>query len=261
MNYRALKVDFKARAATVSLNRPDLRNAFDAEMIREITECFRSLSTRDDLSVVILRGEGKSFSAGADLAYMKSQASFSLEENQRDAEGLYEMFQAVRLCAVPVIARVHGHAMGGALGLTACADVAAAVLGTQFCFSEVKLGLAPAVISSFVLEKMRHSFARRYMLSGEIFDANAAREGDLVQFSGDEAAVDQFVSQLTSSFLQSGPEALRATKELLNKISSESDWNEKRTATTRVIAERRVSPEGQDGLKAFFEKRNPSWRP
>jgi methylglutaconyl-CoA hydratase len=258
--YSTLKFEVSGRVATVTLNRPDVRNAFGAQTIRELTVLFASLNGRRDISVVVLKGEGKSFCAGADLAYMQSMANFSLSENEQEARNLHEMFWMVRACPHPVVGKVQGHAMGGGLGLTALCDIVGAVDGTQFCFSEVKLGLAPAVISPFVLERMQISHARRYMISGEVFDAAAAKEAGLVHFAGSEAEVDAFVERTVAAITQNGPDAVRATKGLLRAVLEISSWPAKTELTTQVIAERRVSEEGQEGMRSFLEKRAPKWR-
>ena len=229
-------------------------------MIAELKKAFEELGKRTDLSVIVLRGEGKSFSSGADLGYMKTMASFTFEENEKDARALDEMFWTLRSCPLPIVGRIHGHAMGGALGLASVCDVVAAVEGTQFAFSEVRLGLAPAVISPYILEKMSASHARRYMLTGEVFDAAQAREAGLVEVVGDEASVDGFVKVIAATIAANGPEALRATKTLLREITATSDWNLRRDLTTKAIAELRVSDEGQEGLRAFLEKRSPKWK-
>lgn len=261
LKFETLKIEVKGRVATMALNRPDVRNAFHPTMIRELTEAFTALSARTDISVVVLRGEGKSFCAGADLGYMKSMANYTLEENRKDSEQLFEMFWAMRSCPQPVVGRVHGHVMGGATALVALCDVAAAVDGTQFCFSEVRLGLAPAVISPFILEKMAAAPARRYMLTAEIFGAEEALESGMIHHRGDEASVDAFVASIVKTLANNGPEAVRATKTLIHSVSDTPDWNRRRELTTRVIAERRVSEEGQEGLSGFFEKRAPAWKP
>ena len=256
-----LSIEEAGGALTVKLNRPEVRNAFHPTMIQELTQVFTDLATRADVAVVILKGEGKSFSSGADLGYMKSMAGFTLEENRKDANDLHAMFWALRSCPHVVVGRVHGHVMGGGLGLLALCDAAAAVDGTEFCFSEVKLGLAPAVISPFVLERMAHASARRFMLSGETFGVDDALDSGLVQFAGTATAVDQFVADFVQRIVSNGPEGMRATKALLRAMSGDSaTWNARREMTTRTIAERRVSDEGQEGLKSFFEKRTPSWR-
>lgn len=259
--YETIKLEVSNRVAQVVLNRPDVRNAFHPDMIRELTEVFTELAARTDISVVVLRGEGKSFCSGADLGYMKSMASFSFAENEKDSQQLYAMFWAMRSCPHPIVGRLHGHVMGGALGLAALCDIAAATEGTLFCFSEVKLGLAPAVISSFVVEKMIASFARRYMLTAEVFAAPEALASGLVQFVGEESEVDSFVESIVKTLKQNGPEGVRATKDLLRLLNETNDWTVKRAQTTRVIAERRVSEEGQEGLRGFLEKRQPSWKP
>jgi methylglutaconyl-CoA hydratase len=261
MKFETIKLEEKGRVAVVTMNRPDVRNAFHPTMIRELTEVFSELSKRVDLAAVLLRGEGKSFCSGADLGYMKSMANFSFDENRHDSRQLFEMFWTLRACPHLVIGQVHGHAMGGAVGLVALCDVAAAVEGTQFCFSEVRLGLAPAVISPFVLEKMQASSARRFMLTGEVFGSDEAKASGLVQFVGDEGAVAAFIDNTIKAALGNGVEAVRATKGLLRAVSEVPEWDKRRAMTTEVIAQRRVSAEGQEGLKAFLEKRTPSWKP
>lgn len=250
----------EGRVATLTLNRPDIRNAFNAEMISELTSAFKSLQTRHDVSVLVLRGEGKSFCSGADLGYMKSMADFSLEENLADARALDEMFWALRVCPQAVVGRIHGHAMGGALGLIALCDIAAAVDGTQFCFSENRLGLVPAVISPYVLEKMNANAARRFMLTAEVFTVWQAADGGLIEFAGGETEVDEFVSGVVRTLAGNGPEAVQVTKKLLRRLGAQPDWILKRETTTRTIAEKRVGAEGQEGLKSFLEKRAPSWK-
>lgn len=258
--FEAVLLSIEGQIARVTMSRPDVRNAFHPTMIRELTEIFRSISKNEQVRVVVLNGAGKSFCSGADLGYMKSMADFTLEENRQDSDRLFEMFWELRNCPHPVVGRVHGHAMGGALGLAAVCDVVGAVEGTQFCFSEVKLGLAPAVISPFVLERMAVSQARRYMLTGEVFSTREAYESGLVHYVGDEAAVDGFVAGVVKALLENGPEAVRATKSLAREVRETSSWVDRRAATTRVIAERRVSAEGQEGLRGFLEKRTPSWK-
>lgn len=258
---QTVKVGRRGHVATVSLNRPDVRNAFHPRMIAELTRVFTDDLNRDSsLRAVVLRGEGKAFCAGADLGWMKSMVDYTLEENQTDSEKLFEMFAALRACPVPVIGRVHGFVMGGALGLTAVCDIVAAEAQTRFCFSEVKLGLAPAVISPFVLEKMHASYAHRYMLTGELFAVDEARAAGLVHFVGAETDIDAFISDTVKVIVENGPEAVRSTKGLLRLNREASNWDKWKSQTSRVIAERRVSPEGQEGLRGFLEKRSPSWK-
>ncbi len=260
MSHKNILFSIEGRVATLKLNRPDIRNAFNAEMILELTAVFKQLAKSDTVSVLMMSGEGKSFCSGADLAYMKEMASFSLAENQRDARALDEMFWALRACPQAVVGRIHGHAMGGALGLTALCDIAAAVEGTQFRFSENRLGLVPAVISPYVLEKMNAGAARRFMLSAEMFSVWAAADAGLIEYAGNDADVDLFLAGVLSALSDNGRESIQVTKLLLRRLALEPDWILKREMTTKTIAEKRVSQEGQEGLKSFLEKRIPDWK-
>lgn len=260
--YTRIKVQFEAAILRVVLARPTVRNAFDAVTIREITQVLKDVGQpglHADARAVVLTGEGASFCAGADLGYMQSMAKFSRDENKMDANLLFEMFESVRKCAVPVIAHIHGHAMGGAVGITACADIALAETGTQLRFSEVRLGILPAVISPFVLQKMNPLWARRWMLTGEMFDADQAKQAGLVHFVGSAAEVENEKARILAAVFEAAPEAVRKTKQLLAEIGT-ADPLAVRTQVTEAIAERRTSAEGQEGLTAFLSKREPSWR-
>jgi methylglutaconyl-CoA hydratase len=231
----------------VTLARPERRNAFDAALIAELTEAFADVG---DARAVLLAGEGESFCAGADVEWMRSSIELSYEDNVRDAGRLRSMLEAIDGCPAAVVARVHGHALGGGVGLVACSDIAIAAEDTRFAFSEAKLGIIPAVISPFALAKVGPSAARRLFVTGERFDAATALRIGLVQeVAGDlDAAVERVLAEL----LTAGPEAARAAKRL---VLDRPDGPE----TERRIAERRTSPEGQEGLAAFVEKRKPSW--
>lgn len=257
-----LEVRVEGPVVKVALARPNLRNAFDSGTIGELTKVFRSIGTAGVFSstqAVVLTGQGPSFCSGADLSYMQSMARFSRDENKADAEHLFEMFQSVKQCLVPVIVHIHGHAMGGAVGITACADIALAERGTQLRFSEVKLGILPAVISPFVLQKMNPLWARRWMMTGEIFDADQAFVAGLVHFVGTSDEIADEKEKAIAAILEAGPEAVRKTKALLNDVGFSSPM-QVRAQVTDAIAERRTSAEGQEGLQAFLEKREPSWR-
>lgn len=243
----------------ITLNRPDVRNAFSAEMIHELTEVFRSVDKKPGLRAVHLKGEGKVFCAGADLSYMQSMVKFSIEKNQEEALALHDMFESIRSCAVPVVAEVHGAAFGGGLGLIAASDFVIAEEKTQYCFSEVKLGLAPAVISDFVLRKATIGMATPWMLSGMVFSSEEAQRIGLVHLYAYENDAKALVEKVLQTFREAGPEALRETKSLLQEVPRLS-MDQARSETARVIAERRVSEEGQEGIKAFLEKRTPKWR-
>ncbi|AZZ38016.1 enoyl-CoA hydratase [Bdellovibrio sp. qaytius] len=237
----------------VELNKPELKNAFNPEMISEITEIFQKLSKDKTVRAVVLKGAGTAFCAGADLNWMKSMVDFSFEQNIKDSEKLWDMFEAIALCEAPVIGLVHGAAFGGALGLIAACDYVIADEATKYCFSEVKLGLSPAVISSFILRKCADSQVRPYMLNAEIFDSHTAQRLGLVH------VIKNIEDGLTEArkFSNLGLEAIRETKKLLNNIEISkygSSWATQKKLTTTVISERRMSKEGQERLKGFLNK-------
>jgi methylglutaconyl-CoA hydratase len=232
----------------ITLTRPERRNAFDAELIAELAEAFVDVGrTR----AVVLAGEGRSFCAGADVDWMRASAGLSYDENVAGANAMRQMFEAIDRCPAPVVARVQGHALGGGAGLVAAADIAIAAPQTVFAFSEVKLGIIPAVISPFALAKIGAGAARRYFLTGERFDADTALGIGLVhEVASDlDAAVEHVVGELLSA----GPQAARWAKRLVRERPEGGD-------TARWIAERRTSDEGQEGLRAFLDKRPPNWR-
>lgn len=253
----SLKITNDKNSLVVELNRPDIHNAFNAEMIEELTQTF--LNIPNGVRAILLKGAGKSFCAGGDLNWMKAMARFSREENLKDSEKLFEMFEAIYRAPVPVIAKVHGNIFGGGLGLLAACDVVAAVRESKYCFSEAKLGLVPAVISAFVLKKSSPMLARQMMLTAQIFDENKAQEMGLVNFIGSDEEVEDFVQSQIEFFKSNGADALKDTKYLLDFVPMNT-WDAIKKETTRVIAERRVSQEGQEGMKAFFEKRKPTWK-
>jgi methylglutaconyl-CoA hydratase len=245
---QALRVEQDGDLLRVTLARPERRNAFDAELIGELTGAFESVG--EDVRAVLLSGEGESFSAGADVDWMRSSVELSYEENVADARRLRKMLETIDSCPAPVVARVHGHALGGGCGLVACSDIVVAAPDTQFAFSEVKLGIIPAVISPFALSKIGASAARRYFVTGERFDAATALRIGLVHEVAEDldAAVAAIVAELRSA----GPEAARHAKKL---VLERPDG----LGTERRIAQRRTSEEGQEGLRAFLEKRSSSW--
>ncbi len=259
---RATDVRSNQAVLRIILARPEVRNAFDAKTIDELTDVFSKAGREGpyrDARVVLLSGHGKSFCAGADLEYMKSMAKYSHDENLNDGKRLFAMFDAVRTCEVPVVVHAHGHAMGGAVGLAACADIAFAETGTEFRFSEVRLGIVPAVISAFVLTKMSPLWARRWMITGELFTAEEALSAGLLHFVGTSEEVVREKEMLVKAILEAGPDAVKTTKRLLNEVGSQSP-NQMRAKVVGVIADVRASLEGQEGLAAFLEKRDPAWR-
>ncbi|HEY6835501.1 MAG TPA: enoyl-CoA hydratase-related protein [Gaiellaceae bacterium] len=232
----------------ITMSRPEQRNAFDAALIQELTEAFSAVG--DDVRAVVLAGEGASFSAGADVEWMRAAVELSYEENVADARRLRKMLESIDSCPAPVIARVQGHALGGGCGLVACSDIVVAHPDTHFAFAEVKLGIIPAVISPFAIAKIGPSAARRYFMTGERFGtATALRIGLVHEVSGD---LDEVVARLLGELRTAGPEAARHAKKL---VLERPDG----LGTERRIAQRRTSDEGQEGLRAFIEKRKPSW--
>ena len=248
MRVANLEVERDGSVLRITLARPDRRNAFDAALIAELAEAFVDVGRA---RVVLLAGEGPSFCAGADVDWMRASAGLSFDENVADANALRRMLEAIDGCPAPVVARVQGHALGGGAGLVAVADVAIAEPGTVFAFSEVKLGIIPAVISPFVLAKIGAGAARRYFVSGERFHADTALRIGLVSEVADD--LDVAVGRALGELLSAGPHAARWAKRL---VRERPDGPE----TARWIAERRTSAEGQEGLKAFLEKRPPGWQ-
>jgi methylglutaconyl-CoA hydratase len=244
----ALRTEQAGDVLRITMSRPELRNAFDAALIHGMTEVFSTVG--DDVRAVVLAGEGPSFSAGADVEWMRAAVELSYEQNVADARRLRKMLETIDACPAPVIARVQGHALGGGCGLVACSDIAVAAPDTQFAFSEVKLGIIPAVISPFAIAKIGPSAARRYFVTGERFDAGTALRIGLVHELAED--LDGAVERLLGELRSAGPEAARHAKKL---VLERPDG----LATERRIAQRRTSDEGQEGLRAFIEKRNPSW--
>src|SRR5947207_15370317 len=243
----ALTIERDGQVLRVTLARPERRNAFDAELISELTEAFADVG---DARAVVLAGEGESFCAGADIEWQRSAIDLSFDENVEDAMRLYRMCEAVDRCPAPVVARVHGYALGGGSGLVACADIAVAARDATFGFSEVKLGIIPAVISPFVLPKIG-AHARRYFLTGERFDAETALRIGLVHELADD--LDAAVERVVGELLTAGPEAVREAKRLIRRRPDAQDAAE-------TAARLRSGAEGQEGLRAFLEQRTPTWR-
>jgi methylglutaconyl-CoA hydratase len=246
--------------ARVTLDRADTRNAFDAALIGELRDVFGGFGreTPDALRVVILSGAGSVFSAGADVEWMRASIGLSVADNERDAAAMQSMFTAIDECPVPVIARVHGAALGGGMGLCAVADIVVAGAETVFGFTEVRLGIIPAVIGTFVLPKIGESHARALFPGGQRFDAERALRIGLVHEVVPEAALDARVEELAGELLAAGPDAGRAAKALIRELRALDADGAKRHAV-RHAAQQRTSAEGQEGLLAFLEKRRPTW--
>jgi methylglutaconyl-CoA hydratase len=257
-----VRLERDGAVARVTLSRPEVHNAFNADLIRGLTATFNALGLEPagTLRLVVLAGDGKTFSAGADVEWMRGSLSLGLEENAADAARMQAMFAAIDTCPVPVVARVQGAALGGGMGLCAVADIVLASADATFGFTETKLGLLPAVISPFVLAKIGETHARALFPSGERFGAERARQIGLVhEVLADEAALYARLEAVIGELLSAGPSALRAAKALVRDLRTLTPA-EARAHTVQHIAEQRTSAEGQEGLTAFLEKRPPSWR-
>lgn len=245
--------------ATITLNRPQQHNAFDDALIHSLTAKLIEWRTAPQVKIIVLNATGKSFSAGADLNWMARMAEYSHADNQHDAEQLGQLMQTLNTLPQPVIAEIQGNVFGGGVGLVACCDLVVAVETAEFCFSEVKLGLSPAVISPFVVNKLGASAARRYFLTAERFDAITAKALGLVH----EVCTPHQLSEQSATWqrqlIQNGPQAMATSKNLLHQLPQLTEA-EQFHFTTKTIADLRASAEGQEGIRAFLEKRAPHWQ-
>jgi methylglutaconyl-CoA hydratase len=257
----ALTVEIKRDGvvAIVALNRPDSHNAFNPQMVTELTAAFHELSGAGDVRLIILTGNGRSFCAGADLAVMRATADYTFAQNVADGEAIFELMLAVDGCPKPIIGRVNGAAIGGGAGLVSCCDVVVAVERARFAFSEARLGIVPAVISPFVLAKIGPTNGRELFLTGEPFDARQAERIGLVHHVVAEEELDAKVSERRNQLLQSAGGAQAAAKELI-RIATGRPKDEMRDYVTDLLARRRASDEGREGMSAFLEKRRPNWQ-
>jgi len=251
-----IQIESRGEVTTIRLHRPEVRNALNEVMIAELTQAFGALSS--ETRVVILAGAGASFCAGADAQWMKRSKSFSREENERDAAGLAALLTAVDECPRPVIARVQGSALGGGVGLVAACDVAVAEDQAQFGFPEVRLGIIPAVISTFVLPRIGVRAARRYFLTGERFASAQAEAMGLIHEVAQKESLDSTIDGIVREILLGGPRAVGLAKKLIRDVLS-LPRDRAVEETIRAISDIRVSPEAQEGLSAFLEKRKPLW--
>ena len=245
--------------ATVTLNRAEKHNAFNEDMIAELERLFKKAGLDDSVRAVVLRAEGKSFSAGADLNWMKKMASYTEAQNREDAMGLASMLHTLYTLPKPTIARVQGAAFGGAVGLIACCDIAIGSKLTNFCLSEVKIGLVPATISPYVIEAMGARVCRRYFQTAEVFSARRARRLGLLSEAVNEEDLDSTVNDIIASILKNGPQAVSQSKALVQWVSHKPIDSDMLNDTSKLIAKVRTSEEGQEGLSAFLEKRKAAW--
>ena len=259
---QAILLERQGPVGLVTLNRPERHNAFDDALIAELTETLRSVEAEDAIRVVVLSGAGRSFSAGADLNWMKRMAGYSKDDNVRDAMGLGALMRTLAFLRKPTIARVHGAAYGGGVGLVACCDMAVALHTATFSLSEVKLGLIPAVISPYVVSAIGARAAKRYFLTGERFEAAEAwRLGLVHEMATSEGDLDEKVGTLVDLLLEASPAAQREAKDLVRAVADRPVTSDLIQDTAERIARVRSSPEGREGVAAFLEKRKPSWIP
>lgn len=256
----SLLVDKKDGVARITLNRPNVRNAFDDALIASLTKAFDELNRDATVKVVILTGNGPAFCAGADLNWMKRMAGYSYDENLRDAGALADMLATLDGLDKPTIARVHGPAFAGGTGLVAACDIAVGTPEAKFCFSEAKLGLSPATISPYVMRAIGARAASRYFLTAEVFDAAEAFRIGMLSALVPAAELDATIDGLARHLLDGGAEALARIKDLIRQVAGRPIDDALKSDTARRIAEIRVSTEGKEGIAAFLEKRKPSWK-
>lgn len=247
------------RGAVIWLDRPEKKNALNKEMVLQMMQALRELENDDEARYVVLRGKGDVFSAGADIAWMKESSGNGKKENYAEARLLAAFFHQVYHFAKPVVAIVHGVAIGGAVGMLAASDIAYSAADTIFAFSEVKLGIIPATISPFVLKRTGEFYARELMLTGKKFNGEEAERIGLVNKCFPGSQLEEQLRQLANYFEEAGPLALKACKKLINKVENEFFYDELMEETSRIIAEIRTSEEAKEGFNSFLEKRKPNW--
>jgi methylglutaconyl-CoA hydratase len=254
-----LLIEKAGKVATVRMNRPEKHNAFDEHLIAELTQEFRDLASDTAVRVVVLAANGQSFSAGADLDWMKRMSAMGRAENERDAMALADLMEAIDRCPKPVVGVIQGAAFGGGVGLVACCDIAIATSSASFCLSEVRLGLIPAVISPYVVAAIGPRACRRYFLTAERFDAATAAKLGLVHRVVEPEALEAARDETVKQLLTGGPAAQTAAKALVRRVTGALIDDALRHDTAARIADARASTEGKEGIAAFLEKRKPNW--
>jgi methylglutaconyl-CoA hydratase len=259
MSHQTIEVARQEGIATVWLNRPQARNALDETMIAEITEVFATLGASGEVRAVVLAGRGKAFCAGGDLGWMRRTADYGVAENEADAMRLAVMLHTIHQCPKPTIARVHGAAYGGGVGLAAACDIVVAASGAEFCFSEVKVGLAPATIAPYAMRALGAQAARRYMLTAERFSAAEAHRLGFVHELREADGIDAAIDAIAASLRLAGPAALAQTKTLIDRVANRPVETGLIAETATLIARIRASAEGREGAEAFLQKRPAAW--
>ena len=259
MTYKTIELSKDKNIATVALNKPDVHNAMDETMMKELTSCFNELANDNTVGVIIFTANGKSFSAGADLNWMKSMANYSKEENIQDSRLLLDLYESIYNCPKPVVGKINGHAFGGGVGLIAVCDLTIAPPGLKFAFSEVKLGIIPSVISTFVGKRIGVASMRRLFITGERFNTEHAEKIGLIDFMVDQDKLDGKINEYVDVIQSSGPIAIKEIKNLIDKYET-LGIEKYKEFTVEKIAGLRTSKEGQEGINAFLEKRKAKWR-
>ncbi|MEC4718987.1 enoyl-CoA hydratase/isomerase family protein [Noviherbaspirillum sp. CPCC 100848] len=259
MNWQTLDVKIEGKLATVTLNRPEVRNAFNETTIAEITQVFGELGRDENLRAIVLAANGPAFCAGADLNWMKKMAGYTHEENRADAAQLAEMLRAIYACPKPVVAKIQGDCYAGGMGLAAACDISVASETVNFCLSEVKLGLIPATISPYVIKAMGENAARRYFLTAERFSAQEAHRIGFVHAVAAADALDATVAEIVKALVSNSPHAVKEAKRLVQDVAGAPLCAELIADTALRIADIRSSDEGREGVRSFLEKRKPGW--
>ncbi|MDH3318365.1 MAG: enoyl-CoA hydratase/isomerase family protein [Betaproteobacteria bacterium] len=255
-----LKMETKDGVARLTLDRPEIRNAFDDALIAAVTKALRELDADGQVRAVVLGGNGPAFCAGGDLNWMKRMSGYTYEQNLADAKGLAGMLQTLDRMKKPTIARVHGPVYAGGIGLVAACDIAVGVPEAKFCLSEAKIGLSPATISPYVVRAMGERMARRYFLSAEVFDGNEAYRIGLLSHVSPSEELDGEIDKILENLLHGGPGAMAKIKDLIRDVASGKVDDAMVAETAKRIAEIRATPEGKEGVASFLEKRKPAWK-
>jgi methylglutaconyl-CoA hydratase len=259
MSYQTIEVQCAARVATVTLNRPEVRNAFNETAIAELAQAFRELGVDETVRAIVLAARGPAFCAGADLNWMKKMAAYSHDENRADAAQLADMLRVIHACPKPVVAKVQGDCYAGGMGLVAACDIAVAAEEAHFCLSEVRLGLIPATISPYVIRAMGENASRRYFLTAERFSAREAHRIGLVHTAVEAAGLDATVNEMVKALVSNSPNAVKEAKRLVREVAGMPLTDALIADTAQRIADIRSSDEGKEGVRSFLEKRKPAW--
>jgi methylglutaconyl-CoA hydratase len=258
MKYETLELISEKDVVTVKLNRPNVHNAMSEKLMKELTICFEEISKDDNVKIIILTGNGKSFCAGADLNWMKSMAKYTMGENIRDSKLLLDLYEAIYSCPKPVIGKINGHAFGGGIGLIAVCDITIGIPKKKYAFSEVNLGIIPSVISTYIVRRIGLSNMQRLFITGERFTSEYAKEIGLLDYVVSEEEFDSKIQNTIEQLRSSGSKAIEEIKKLVNNYEK-LDIEKYKEHTVKKISELRVSDEGQEGINAFLEKRKTKW--